>query len=130
MAVPVEAQRRRARKDHRDLLAWQEAMKLVKIVYSSTASLPKEEVFGLTSQMRRAAVSIPSNIAEGSARASKREFRQFLTVARGSLSELETQVLISRELGYMSNISSLEQAIGRLYKLISSLIQSLHSAKP
>jgi four helix bundle protein len=129
MAVPVAAQRRRARKDHRDLLAWQEAMKLVRLVYSSTVSLPKEELFGLTGQMRRAAVSIPSNIAEGSGRGSRREFRQFLTVARGSLSELETQVLISRDLGYLSDIASLEQAIGRLYKLIGSLVQSLEPEK-
>ena len=121
----VAPARQRGKSDYRDLLAWQEAMKLVKLVYSSTTSFPKDELFGLTSQMRRAAVSIPSNIAEGSARRSRREFRQSLGIARGSLSELETQVLISRDLGYLADIAALEQAMGRLYKLIGALNQSL-----
>ena len=88
---------------HRDLLAWQEAISLVGIVYQCTANFPKEEVFGLTGQMRRAAVSVPSNIAEGAARNSKREFVQFLGFARGSLSELETQVIISQDLGFLTS---------------------------
>jgi four helix bundle protein len=74
------------------------AIQLVKLIYTTTASFPKEEMYGLTSQMRRAAVPVPSNIAEGAARGGTREFVQFLTMARGSLSELETQVLIAREL--------------------------------
>jgi four helix bundle protein len=124
-----ESNRRAARRDHRDLLAWQEAMKLVRLVYSSTASLPKEEMFGLSAQMRRAAVSVPSNIAEGAARGTKRELRQFLMVARGSLSEVETQVLICRDLGYLPDIALLEQAVGRVYKLSGALIQSLKHRK-
>jgi four helix bundle protein len=86
---------------YRDLIAWQKAMDLVTRVYTCTESFPKTEVYGLTSQLRRAAVSIPSNIAEGHARLSSGEFRQFLGHALGSLCELETQVLISERLGYI-----------------------------
>jgi four helix bundle protein len=75
---------------HHDLQVWMEGMSLAKDVYAATASFPKEEIYGLTSQMRRAAVSLPSNIAEGAARGSKKEFLQFLVIARGSLMELET----------------------------------------
>jgi len=75
------------------LKAWQEAMELVKEIYRVTRDFPKEEIYGLVSQMRRAAVSIPSNISEGAARGGDREFIQFLIIARGSLSELETQLL-------------------------------------
>ncbi|MBC7344805.1 MAG: four helix bundle protein, partial [Clostridia bacterium] len=80
---------------HHELKAWQEAMALVREVYQATASFPAFEQYGLASQLRRAAVSIPSNIAEGAARESAKEFAQFLTMARGSLSELETQILIA-----------------------------------
>ena len=90
-------------KTHKDLKVWQEAMKLAKEVYRLTAGFPREEVYGLTSQMRRAAVSVPSNIAEGAARASSREFTQFLYIALGSLSELETQWLLALELGMAPN---------------------------
>lgn len=111
---------------HRDLLVWQESMALVTLVYECTASFPKEEAFGLTSQMRRAAVSVPSNIAEGAARNGKREFIQFLSIARGSLSELETQVIISRDLGFLvAPTTELTDKIDRLFKLISGLIKSL-----
>ncbi len=113
-------------KSHRDLLVWQEGMALVKFVYQCTSDFPKEEVFGLTSQMRRAAVSIPSNVAEGAARNGKREFIQFLGIARGSLSELETQVIISRDLGFLAPpASELTEKIDRLFKLINGLIHSL-----
>ncbi|PJC75307.1 MAG: hypothetical protein CO012_03670 [Syntrophobacterales bacterium CG_4_8_14_3_um_filter_49_14] len=78
---------------HYELKAWQEAMELVKEIYRVTRDFPKEEIYGLVSQMRRAAVSIPSNISEGAARGGDREFIQFLIIARGSLSELETQLL-------------------------------------
>ena len=81
---------------HHDLVVWQESMKLVSLTYSLTKTLPREELFGLVSQMQRAAVSVPSNIAEGAARGSKREFRQFLMIARGSLAELETQILVAQ----------------------------------
>lgn len=84
---------------HKDLKVWQEAMGLAKEIYTLTKKFPKEEIYGLSSQMRRAAVSVPSNIAEGAARSSHREFTQFLYIALGSLSELETQWLLAAELG-------------------------------
>jgi four helix bundle protein len=87
---------------HRDLLVWQLAMELVEDVYSLTRSFPKEELFGLSSQMRRAAVSVPSNIAEGYGRNSKNELRQFLGQARGSICELQTQLELCRRLKYAS----------------------------
>jgi four helix bundle protein len=86
-------------KTHKDLNVWKESMTLAKEVYRLTKNFPKEETFGLVSQMRRAAVSIPSNIAEGAARNSNKEFIQFLHVSLGSLAELETQLLLSKELG-------------------------------
>lgn len=110
---------------HRDLLAWQEAMSLVTQIYHVTKIFPKEELFGLTSQMRRAAISIPSNIAEGAGRNGRKEFVQFLGVARGSLSELETQVLIACDLGLLKESTVLLESLDRLYKLISGLIKSL-----
>jgi four helix bundle protein len=87
---------------YRDLVAWNKAMELVTEVYRATQKLPKEELFGLMSQIRRAAISIPSNIAEGKGRLSKGEFRQFLGNARGSLAELETQILIAQNLQYVN----------------------------
>lgn len=86
---------------HRDLVAWQKAMELVKEIYRVTHAFPKEELYGLTSQLRRAAVSIPSNLAEGHGRASRREFHVFIGHARGSLLEIETQLEIARDLGYL-----------------------------
>src|ERR1700752_2982669 len=87
---------------YRDLVAWKKAMALARLVYEVTSGFPKSETFGLMSQMRRAAVSIPSNIAEGQARHSKREFTHFLRNTRGSLAELETQTLLSKDLGYLT----------------------------
>lgn len=92
----------KSKRMHHDLRAWQEAMVLVKDVYTITADFPREELFALTSQIRRAAVSIPSNIAEGAARTGHKEFLQFLSISRGSLSELETQLLIAAEIGYVT----------------------------
>jgi len=111
---------------HHNLLAWQEGLVLVKMVYQRTTDFPKEETLGLVSQMRRAAVSIPSNIAEGAARNGKREFVHFLGIARGSLSELETQVIIASDLGFIALPSTdLVEKIERLFKLIGGLIHSL-----
>jgi four helix bundle protein len=93
-------------KSYRDLVAWQKAMDLVTAIYEATASFPKEELFGLTSQLRRAAVSIPSNIAEGQGRDGVAEFRHFLRQASGSLMELETQVMIAARLCYVSQDSA------------------------
>ena len=88
---------------HKDLDIWKLGIELVQEVYKTTVEFPKEEIYGLTNQMRRAAVSIPSNISEGAARSSKKEFIQFLYVALGSLAELETQAIISEKLGYLRN---------------------------
>jgi four helix bundle protein len=115
--------------DHRDLHAWQEAMNLVTNVYNLTRAFPREETFGLRSQMRQAAVSVPSNIAEGAGRGTTRELRQFLLIARGSLSELETQVIVAKNLGYVRDISDLQQSIRRLFKLLGSLLQSLKASR-
>ncbi|MBI2678909.1 MAG: four helix bundle protein [Candidatus Koribacter versatilis] len=88
---------------HKDLIAWQKAMDLVVDVYRATKLLPKEETYGLVSQMRRAAVSVPSNLAEGHGRSSKKEFHLFIGNARGSLLEPETQIELSQRLGYLSS---------------------------
>jgi four helix bundle protein len=87
---------------YQDLVAWQKAIEFVKRIYVITSDFPQEEMFGLKSQMRRSAVSIPSNIAEGQGRATAGEFHQFLGHARGSLYELETQIVIAGELRYFS----------------------------
>ena len=89
-------------KGHRDLEVWQKSMKFVTALYQQTTAFPKRELYGLTNQLRRAAVSVPSNIAEGCGRSSKKEFHQFLSLARGSLLEVETQIEIARDLGYVS----------------------------
>ena len=88
-------------KTHKDLDVWNNAMGLVTEIYKVTKSFPKEELYSLTSQIRRSAVSVPSNIAEGAGRKHDKEFAQFLFVARGSLSELETQIIIAKNLGYL-----------------------------
>jgi four helix bundle protein len=111
----------------KDLRVWQEAMKLTIETYHQTAQFPKHELYGLAQQMRRAAVSIPSNIAEGKGHRSDREFSHFLLHARGSLLELETQMLIANELQYLpgaqlSELQSLATTVGRaLAGLINSL---------
>jgi four helix bundle protein len=86
---------------YRELVVWQKAVVLVTEVYRATSSFPKTEIYALTSQIHRAAVSIPSNIAEGQGRNSTRDFLNFLSVAKGSLMELETQLTIARQLGYL-----------------------------
>ena len=111
---------------HRELRVWQDAMALVRNVYSVTKRFPLDEQFGLSSQSRRAAVSVPSNIAEGAARTSKREFAQFLSVARGSLAEVETQVLIAQDLGYLARSDdSILDAVSGLVRSISAVMRSL-----
>ena len=114
----------------RDLVVWQKAMTLVTEVYRATASFPKDELFALTSQLRRAAVSVPSNIAEGQGRLSKREFHYFLGLARGSLMEVETQVQIASNLGYLkaetvSDLLSMSAEVGRV---LNGLMTSVKSA--
>ena len=87
--------------DHRDLIAWQKAMKLTVAIYRATAAFPRAEVFGLTAQLRKAAVSVPSNLAEGSARRTSADFLSFLHIARGSQAELDTQLRLALFLGYL-----------------------------
>lgn len=113
------------RRRHRDLLAWQHAIELVKSVYRLTATFPDSERFGLIAQMRRAAVSVPSNIAEGAARTTTKEYLHFLGIARGSLSELDTQLVIARELAYGEAAEDIEQRISDAFGLINGLINSL-----
>lgn len=112
---------------YRELDVWKLGMASAKAVYALTASFPSNESFGLTSQMRRAAVSIPSNIAEGKARSTTTEFRRFLQVARGSLAELETQLELSVELGYANREKSRElwALLQELGAKLSSLIGKL-----
>ena len=109
---------------HRDLDVWKEALALTKGIYSLTRDFPKEEIYGLTSQMRRAAVSVPSNIAEGAARGSRKDFIRFLYMAQGSLAELETQILLSRDLEFTDN-DELEKDIDRVGRMLTALIKAL-----
>jgi four helix bundle protein len=89
-------------RDYRDLIVWKEAMEIAELIYSLTRAFPREEMFGMTSQMRRAAVSVPCNIAEGFGRAQRKSFIQFLRIAQGSLKELETQALLSGRVWFFS----------------------------
>lgn len=100
-------------------------MALVKMIYTSTSTFPQSEIYGLTSQMRRASVSIPSNIAEGAARTGTKEFLQFLSISRGSLSELETQVLIAKNLDYIKDEGEILKQIDKLFGFIGGLMNSL-----
>jgi four helix bundle protein len=117
-----------ASRNYQDLIAWQKTMDLVEVVYRTSSNFPKEEIYGLTSQLRRAAVSVPSNIAEGEGRGtSKRDFRRCLRIAYGSLRELETQILISKRLSYLDDdelrrVLDLAAEVGRL---INGLSRSL-----
>jgi four helix bundle protein len=101
---------------------WKDAMRLVREVYRVTASFPVDERFGLTSQLRRAAVSIPSNIAEGAARGGKPELVRFLTIARGSLAELDTQLWIARDLEFLSDPQPLQESLQLLNARLNALI--------
>jgi four helix bundle protein len=114
-------------RSYRDLIAWQKAVELVTEIYLISKKFPNEELFGLMSQLRRAAVSIPSNIAEGQGRLGRKEFQHFLGNARGSLWEVETQIIIARNLDYLSeaemnNILERSAEVGRVLNgLLSSL---------
>ena len=115
---------------HRDLMAWQEAMKLAAAVYRETTAFPKHELYGLTSQTRRAAVSIPSNIAEGAGRNSTREWAQYLGVASGSLAELETQLELGVMLKYLPDNPGIIRQARRVGRLLSALRESIkHKAE-
>lgn len=106
-------------RDYKDLIVWQNGIDIVSKIYSITDHFPKNEIFGLTNQLRRASVSVPSNIAEGHIRDSDKEFSRFLNIALGSLAELETQLLIAKNLGYLK----IEDFEGLLPKIITEIKQ-------
>src|SRR5438046_1291316 len=112
---------------YKDLLVWQKAMDLVKSIYRVTKVFPREEIYSLTSQMRRAAIAVPSNIAEGKGRYSTADVNHFLVQARGSLYELETQILIAADLGYLAQDETryLLASTAEVAKLLNGLIRSL-----
>ncbi len=114
---------------YKQLIAWRKSMDLVTEIYEVTRTFPREEMYGLTSQLRRAAVSVPSNIAEGQARYSHREFHRFLTNARGSLAEIETQVAIAARLAYLSPeaVDPLLARTAELGRILNGLIASTKS---
>ena len=101
---------------YKELIVWQKSIQLVTDIYKLTKTFPKEELYGLASQMQRAVVSIPSNIAEGNDRNSSKEFSQFLRIARGSLAELETQIIISEKLEY-TNEKQITPILNNCYEI-------------
>ena len=112
---------------HKDLRVWQQGIELVTSLYMVTKSYPKDELFGLVSQMRRAAVSVPSNIAEGYARGTDREKLHFLRISSGSLSEIETQLMLSLNLGYIGQeaFEELSRNVTSVWKQLNALISSI-----
>lgn len=118
-------------KSHKDLEVWKRTVTLVTSIYTITKGFPQNEVYGLTNQIRRAAVSIPSNIAEGAARKNTKEFIQFLYIALGSLSELETQIIISHNLNYASEneLNLIQSELTEIRKMILGLVNFLKNKK-
>ena len=114
-------------KTHKDLDVWKKSIEFVSEIYQVTSSFPKEELYGLTSQIRRAAISIPSNIAEGAARNHKKEFTQFLYISLSSSTELETQIIIAHNLGYinLSQYNLYLEKLGIISKMLQGLIKSI-----
>ena len=114
-------------KGYRDLILWQKSILLVKKAYTVTELFPQSEIYGLTSQMRRAAVSIPSNIAEGQRRSGKKEFKRFLEITDGSCAELETQSIVAMEIGYLSDIDldDILDKIHEIQRMVFSLKKTL-----
>jgi four helix bundle protein len=119
-------------KSYRDLIVWQKAMDFVELVYRCTKAFPKEELYGLTSQLRRAVVSVPCNIAEGHGRQSTREFLNFLSIAYGSLNEAQTQILIAERLNYLGEQERLTlfELSFEVARLLNGLSNSLAHRSP
>ena len=113
------------KQDFRSLVVWQKAIAFVTELYRATQSFPNEERFGLTSQLRRASVSIPSNIAEGQGRLTRGEFRQFLGHAKGSICEVETQLTIAHNLVYLNELAVLLEKLHEVARLLNGLLNSL-----
>lgn len=118
--------------DYRDLKVWQAAMELTTAIYAITSRFPTSEAFGLSSQMQRAAVSIPSNIAEGHARDSTKEFLRFVSIAMGSLAEIETQLILSNRLNYIEEdkLGTLFGQTGEIGRMLRGLQHSLKAKLP
>ena len=112
---------------HNKMKMWKDAMDLAKDIYIATSKFPASEKYSLANQIRRSVVSVPSNIAEGAGRNSDKEFLQFLYISRGSLAELETQMLLSSDLGYLKNIKDYLIRMEEIRKMISGLIRHLKS---
>lgn len=112
---------------YKDLIAWQKAMDLVEVVYRASGRFPADERFGLTSQVRRAVVSIPSNIAEGYARAGRNDYPRFLDIARGSANEVETQILLAARLGFTKDrpVEHLLGLIDEVQRILKGLVKGL-----
>ena len=117
-------------KTYRELVAWQKGMTLVKAVYAQVKHFPKVEQYRLVDQLTRAAVSVPSNIAEGFGRATNKDFAHFLSQARGSLFEVETQLLIAKDLGFVEDVAPELKLSSELGKIISGLIRKLTTPTP
>ena len=115
-------------RSYKDLEVWKLSIELVKEIYRITEKFPPSEIYGLTNQIRRAAVSIPSNIAEGQERNSAKEFRQFLAIALGSVAEIETQLIIAKEIHYLTEaeVEPFMASIDRLRKMTRGLIKSIN----
>lgn len=115
--------------DYKKLQVWEKSMSLVEDIYDVTSKFPKDEIYGLSSQIKRAAVSIPANISEGRLRGGNKEFKQFLFIAFGSGGELETHLEISRRLGYLEEIryKELDAKLSEVMKMLNSLIKKLES---
>jgi four helix bundle protein len=109
---------------HYGLDVWKDSMRLARDIYRVSASFADSERFGLTAQIRRCAVSVPSNIAEGAGRGGRKEYAQYLRIARGSLMELDTQLWIARDLGFIDNTSDMNLLIQRIAAMLSALINS------
>ena len=112
---------------HKDLRVWQQSIEMVTSIYLMTQSFPKEELFGLVSQLRRASVSVPSNIAEGYARGSDKEKLHFLRISSGSMSEVETQLMLGLNLGYIDQekYNELSETVTSVWKQLNSLISTI-----
>jgi four helix bundle protein len=118
-------------KSYRDLIVWQKAIDLVCVIYKLSSSFPKEEIFALTSQLKRAAISVPSNIAEGYGRNSKNDYIRFLQIASGYLYEFQTQIEIANRLNFLSgdSFNEAKNLSNEIEKMLASLISKLRNAK-
>ena len=112
-------------KSHKDLMVWKKSIELVSQIYGCSREWPKEELYGLTNQVRRAAISVPSNIAEGAARGTGKDFARFLYIALGSLAEIETQIIIADRLGFPAASAKIEQDVSAIRGMLTGLIKSL-----